>query len=291
MTDFQHGRDENDDAATIQDQSRAWWSTNPMAYDWESSIEAARFSSAWFEAIDRRFLYGARLFGTEHSPFDRIIPVDQLKGKRVLEIGCGMGLQAETMARAGAHLTCINISPTSIEATAKRFELRGLKANLICGDAETMPFDSKSFDFVWSWGVIHHSARTARIVRQIARVLADDGQTRVMVSNREGMPAKITWLKDYILRGQFVSRTFDEVLWQQSDGFSARFYPREQFADLFRGFFETVSVDVYGQDVDIVPLPRKLRERVVRFIPDQRLAKAQSWWGAFLFLTADNPIR
>ena len=39
-----------------------------------------------------------------------------------------------------------------------------------------MPFDAGAFDFVWSWGVIHHSSSTGRVVREIARVCRPDAQ-------------------------------------------------------------------------------------------------------------------
>lgn len=53
-----------------------------------------------------------------------------LSGKRVLEIGCGMGFHSELLARSGANLTSIDLSPTSVEATRNRFHGRGLTADI-----------------------------------------------------------------------------------------------------------------------------------------------------------------
>jgi 2-polyprenyl-3-methyl-5-hydroxy-6-metoxy-1,4-benzoquinol methylase len=201
----------------VQQGNRAWWTANPMAYDWHGEVELERFSQEWFDAIDSRFLDSARLYSTDARPFDRLIPFERLDGARVLEIGCGMGLHTELMTRAGASVTAIDISPTSVEATSRRMELKGLSAEIVEGDAVELPFEDSSFDFVWSWGVIHHSAQTARIVRQIHRVTAPGGEVRVMVYNREGMVARIVFVRDLLLRGGFRRHSYDELLQQGTD--------------------------------------------------------------------------
>jgi 2-polyprenyl-3-methyl-5-hydroxy-6-metoxy-1,4-benzoquinol methylase len=273
----------------VQRGSRRWWSEQPMAYDWDGEIRARRFSAAWFDAIDAAHLEGARLFATRDRPFDRVMPLDTLAGKRVLEIGCGMGLHTETMVRAGANVTAVDLTPTAIEATTRRLALKGLSATVMEADAEQLPFDAQSFDFVWSWGVIHHSSRTARIVRHIARVLRPDGACRIMVYNREGASAKLTLLRDHFLRGGFLHREFDETLFRHTDGFSARYYVREQFEDLFRAFFREVAVEICGQDADAVPLPRRLRRLALRLVPVSYLEAAQARRGSFIFLKASRP--
>jgi 2-polyprenyl-3-methyl-5-hydroxy-6-metoxy-1,4-benzoquinol methylase len=274
----------------VQSGNRGWWTSNPMAYDWHGEIEHERFSREWFDQIDARFIYGSRLFATKDQPFDRILPFDRLRGRRVLEIGCGMGLHTELMVRAGADLVSIDLSPTSVEATTRRLALKGLKSRVEIMDAERLAFDEGAFDFVWSWGVIHHSARTARVVRGIRRVLADDGQARVMVYNREGASAKVNFLTSHVLRGGFLKRSFEETLFQTTDGFSARYYVREQFEDLFRAFFDDVSAEIIGQDVDAVPLPRQLRKYALQLLPKSYLEAAQARRGGFIFLRAARPV-
>lgn len=270
----------------VQQGSKRWWSGNPMAYDWHSEIEAERFSSAWFDAIDTRFIEGARLFGMDKRPFDRIIPYEHLLGAEVLEIGCGMGLHTELMTRAGAKVTAIDLSPTSVKATSERLKLKGLKARVLEADAEEIPFGAQTFDFVWSWGVIHHSSRTARVVREIARVVRPSGECRVMVYNRNGGSAYATLVRDFLLGGKFLTTTYEETLYKTSDGFSARFYVQEQFEDLFRAYFTNVSSQILGQESDAVPLPRQLRKLVMRLLPESYLRNAQAQRGSFIFLTA-----
>jgi 2-polyprenyl-3-methyl-5-hydroxy-6-metoxy-1,4-benzoquinol methylase len=274
----------------VQAGNKRWWTRNTMSYDWHNEIEFPRFSLEWFDAIDRRFLKDARLYGTRDQPFDRIIPFENLAGKDVLEIGCGMGLHTELMVRAGARVTAVDLSPTSVEATTARLRLKGLSARVMEADAERLPFDPGSFDFVWSWGVIHHSSCTGRIVRQIARALRPEGESRVMVYNRNSAWVASIFVRDYLLKGRFMKGSFEETLYRSSDGFSARFYVPEQFEDLFRAFFQDVSSEIMGQDSDVLPLPRRLRSYGLRLLPNSYQRSAQARRGAFILLSARRPL-
>lgn len=260
-----------------------------MTYNWRGEFTTLPYSREWFDEIDQVHILAARLFATERQPFDRILPLERLAGKHVLEIGCGMGLHTETMARAGALVTAIDLTRTGVVGTKRRLELKALDARVLHADAEELPFKANSFDFVWSWGVIHHSARTAKIVREISRVLTRCGESRVMVYNREGMSARLAFLKDHLLRFGFFHRTFDETLYRSSDGFTARFFVREHFEDLFRAFFSDVSSEICGLDVDALPLPRALRRFGLHVVPDSYLRAAQARRGGFILLKALNP--
>lgn len=269
--------------------NRRWWTDHTMSYDWHDTVAAEKFSCAWFDEIDRRFVDAARLFahenGNDRTPFDRIIPFDALKGRAVLEIGCGMGLHNELMTAAGARVTALDISDTSVEATRKRAALKGYACDVRQGDAAAMDFPDGSFDFVWSWGAIHHAATTGRIVRQIHRVLKPGGQARVMVYNLEGMPAYMTMVRKHLI-GFWRGPSLDRALWADTDGFSARYYTRDTLADLFNTFFEKTSVDVYGQEADAIPLPRRLRALVRPLFSEAYLKRKVRERGGFLFITA-----
>jgi 2-polyprenyl-3-methyl-5-hydroxy-6-metoxy-1,4-benzoquinol methylase len=282
-------RKDSDQLREIQSGNETWWTQNTMSYDWEDRIAHEKFSAPWFDEVDRRFVDAARLFATDVNPFDRLIPFSSLRGRRVLEIGCGMGFHAELLARAGAVLTTVDLSPTSVETTQRRLDLRGLQAEVVQCDAETLPFADDSFDFVWSWGVIHHSSRTSRIVRQIARVLQPDGETRIMVYNRHATTTVLAVLRDQLLKGGIFTRSFEESLYATTDGYSARFYVREQFEDLFRGFFRQASCEICGQEVDAIPLPRLFRALISPLVSENYLRRAQAKRGAFLFLRAKFP--
>jgi 2-polyprenyl-3-methyl-5-hydroxy-6-metoxy-1,4-benzoquinol methylase len=280
-------RQQEQPSSEVQASNQQWWTVNTMSYDWNEKISAERFSADWFDEVDRRFIFAHRLFAHDERPFGRIIPFDAIRGRRVLEIGCGMGLHTEKLVRAGADVTTIDISQTSVDATARRMEIKGLKADVRRMDAEILEFPDESFDFVWSWGVIHHSAMTGRIVRQIHRVLKAGGESRVMVYNLEGMPAYITMARRYMM-GFWRGKSLDECLWRDTDGFTARYYSKDQLGDLFNIFFGKVSVESFGQDADAAPLPRQLRPIVLNLMGAARASRIGNKRGGFLFVTASK---
>jgi SAM-dependent methyltransferase len=226
-----------------------------------------------------------RLFAHGERPFDRIIPFEAIAGKRVLEIGCGMGLHSELMARAGAEVTAVDISPTSVAATEHRAALKGLPIDVRRMDAVALDFPDRSFDFVWSWGAIHHSSRTGRIVRQMHRVLKPGGEARAMVYNLNGMVAYVAIARHYLWRF-WRGKPLDECLWESTDGYMARFYTPDLLADAFATFFDSTRVQTFGQDADAVPLPRRLRTLAIKCLSEPTLARWANTRGAFLFVAA-----
>lgn len=273
------------DLANVQDSNRAWWTDHTMSYDWNDAVNKEPFSLEWYNAIDKRFIHDGRLYGHEQAPFDRIIPFDKLKGTDVLEIGCGMGLHSELMVRAGARVTAIDISDTSVNATRRRLELRGLNASVMQMDACRTSFPDASFDFVWSWGVIHHSARTAAVIREISRILRPNGEARIMVYNINCMNAYATIVRDYLL-GFWQGRTLDECLWRRNDGFLARHYSKDMLTDILSLFFSSISMQTFGQEADAIPLPRRLRGPFVRSMKQDDLARRANARGLMLFAIA-----
>lgn len=268
--------------------NKSWWSNTPMTYDWKNNLKADKYTSEWFSEIDQRFIYGARLFATDNQPFDRLIPFDQIKGKRVLEIGCGMGLHTELMCKAGATVTAIDITEESITATRTRLLQKGLNAKVICGDAESIVFPSNSFDFIWSWGVIHHSSSTSKILNNIATWLNDSGTCKFMVYNLSSSHAYLALLRHY-LYGFWRQPSIDSSLNKFTDGHTARFYTQDQLEDLTRIFFGNINIQTFGQDSDAVPLPRALRQFLLMFVSDKLIKSKANRYGFFLFVTATSP--
>ncbi|MEX2116102.1 MAG: class I SAM-dependent methyltransferase, partial [Bacteroidota bacterium] len=109
----------------------------------------------------REFFEQVETFRYTLQPFmDRIMRFKEYKGKRLLEIGCGLGTDLLQFARAGAHVTGIDLTPASIDLARKRFSLYGIPADLQVADAENLPFPDESFDVVYSFGVLHHTPDT-----------------------------------------------------------------------------------------------------------------------------------
>lgn len=271
-----------------QSDVRRWWSEHPMTYDWRGEIGHEPGSPEHLAEVERRFLSEAWFAQAPgRPPFSGLIPFERLPGKDVLEIGCGTGVHARLLAEAGAKVTAVDLTPTAVELTRRRLELSGLAADVREADAEHLPFPDASFDFVWSWGVIHHSESTEDVVREIARVLRPGGELALMVYHRSSITY---WVQYQLIRGvlglRILRESPAEIANRYSDGVIARHYTRAGFSQLLAPWFENVTTTVMGQLGEAVPLPARLRGPVERLVPDALRRAIVRRWGWFLFARA-----
>ena len=121
-------------------------------------------------------------------------------GKRVLEIGVGLGADHQRFAAAGAILSGIDLTERAVAHTKQRLTSLGLSSNIAVGDAENLPFPDDSFDVVYSWGVLHHSPDTPRAIDEVYRVLAPGGVARIMIYHTWSMIGLMLWIRYGLLR-------------------------------------------------------------------------------------------
>jgi ubiquinone/menaquinone biosynthesis C-methylase UbiE len=114
----------------------------------------------------------------------RLVDFSSYRGKRLLEVGCGAGIDLVRFARAGVHVTGIDLSTTAIELARKNIEQNGLNADLRVMNGETMEFPDNSFDSVYAHGVLQYTANVEKMVAELHRVLKPGGELIVMVYNR-----------------------------------------------------------------------------------------------------------
>jgi len=177
--------DEN--TATINDVSE-YWDRRPCNIRHSQEPVGSR---AYFDAVEAR-----KYFVEPHIP--DFADFEQWRGKRVLEIGCGIGTDATNFARAGADYTGVELSSESLALAEKRFEVFGLKGDFYQGNAEDLGSfcPKQSFDLVYSFGVIHHAPDPGKIVEGVKQYLAPDGEFRLMLY------AKNSW-KSVMIEGGF----------------------------------------------------------------------------------------
>jgi SAM-dependent methyltransferase len=260
-----------------------------MTYDWEKTLSLERFSSAWYNEIDRRFFesaYYAQPGGA--PPFSSFMPEADIRGKRVLEIGCGMGTHAELFTRRGALLTAIDQTTFAVEAATHRLAMKGLPHDVRQMDAEVMPLPDREFDIVWSWGVIHHSRSTETIVRNIARVLKPGGSLRIMIYYR---PSLVYWLHCGLIRGilmgQLFRKNIDQIYVDQTDGFFARTFNKAEITRMLGESFENPRFTVVGLKAELYPIPRtSFKVALENATPDGLARGVLGKWGSMIYAEA-----
>ncbi|PIQ78708.1 hypothetical protein COV82_00065 [Candidatus Peregrinibacteria bacterium CG11_big_fil_rev_8_21_14_0_20_46_8] len=135
------------------------------------------------------------------QPWTRELIADlEPAGKRVLEVGTGLGTDHIQFARLGAIVSGIDLTPTSIEMTKKRMEMEGLHSDLHIADAEALPFEDNTFDIVYSFGVLHHTPDTQRAIHEICRVLKPGGTALITLYNRHSAFVARIWLPWFVQR-------------------------------------------------------------------------------------------
>lgn len=122
------------------------------------------------------------------------------KGLKVLEIGVGLGSDHQQFAKAGAELYGIDLTERAIEHTKQRLACFGLHSCLAVGDAESLGFDTETFDVVYSWGVLHHSPNTPAAISECWRVLKRGGVAKIMIYHKWSMVGIMLWTRYALFR-------------------------------------------------------------------------------------------
>jgi ubiquinone/menaquinone biosynthesis C-methylase UbiE len=100
-----------------------------------------------------------------------------LKGKYLLEIGCGMGYDSLEFLRRGVKVIATDLTPNAVEIARRHFEVEGVHAEEIrTANALDLPFADNTFDAVWSNGVLHATGDTERAIQEARRVLKPGGR-------------------------------------------------------------------------------------------------------------------
>jgi SAM-dependent methyltransferase len=163
--------------ATI-DQVRAYWDAH--IHDLEITQHPVG-SRGFFDDLDQYH------FEKLHHLL-RLVDFDGFRGRNVLEVGCGAGVDLARFARGGAHVTGVDLAASAIDLARANFSQQGLEGDFRVADGEQLPFEDSVFDVVYAHGVVQYTANPRRLVEECRRVLKPGGQAIFQVYNR------ISWL-------------------------------------------------------------------------------------------------
>jgi len=196
-------------AYTQKRRIRDWWAQRPMTYGVlhgepvyrteKGDMLAVEFGSReFFEQLDKTLYSNYPEFATFDGFLGKLFPYERYRGKKVLEIGCGMGTMIMNWAQHGAEVTAVDLNPVAIAQTRRRFEVFGLTGTIREMDANTLQFGDASFDYVYSWGVLHHSPNLQKSLSELLRVLRPEGEYGIMLYNRASI---YSWYLMHYLEG------------------------------------------------------------------------------------------
>jgi ubiquinone/menaquinone biosynthesis C-methylase UbiE len=173
------------------------WTNDPCGAVYSNKYEEG--SREFFEAtIKNRY--------EAYAPWlKKIIDNIDVKGKTVLELGCGIGVDLLSFAKNGAKVTGLDLTPKHLELAKQLFITYGQNGEFIEGDAENLNIPSESIDIVYSFGVLHHTPNIIKAVAEIYRVLKPGGQAIVGLYHKNSWHY---WVNMVFLLGFFQRKLF-----------------------------------------------------------------------------------
>lgn len=236
----------------LKEEVRRFWEAAPCG---TSTTPAVPGTAAFFDQVEQE-RYRREPFIHSFAEFER------WRGKRVLEVGIGLGTDFVQFVRAGADAVGVDLTDAAVESVRLRLALEGLEADLRAADAEALPFPDSSFDLVYSWGVLHHTPDTAKALAEVRRVLRPGGEARIMLYSRRSWVALGVWLRYGLGRGR-PHRSPRALIADHMESPGTKAYTRSELADLFEGF-EDVRFRFFR-----TPYDRRVAGPLVRLLPER----------------------
>jgi SAM-dependent methyltransferase len=255
--------------------------------------DAADFGTPeFFRRVDEGFYaWNHSLATPEGGPFAKIFPYERYRGKKVIEIGCGMGTMAMHWAMKGARIHAADLNPRAVEQTSQRLRLLNLPGQVIQVDGNVLPFEDASFDYAYSWGVLHHSPDLGRSMKELMRVVRPGGEFGIMLYQRESLLYHYTmrFMEGYLnYESKFLNPL--QLASRYSDGDRDEGNPhtwpvtRDEMREMLGPYSENLQFRILGTDLDFQVQEMLVWPRLMKLWP---VAFRKPWarrWGWSLWM-------
>ena len=214
-------------------------SIEDVARYWDARPCNIRFSRApigsvqYFNDVEKR-----KYFVEPHIP--SFAEFERWKGKRVLEVGCGIGTDLMNFARAGAKVTAVELSRRSLELArkrAQRFNL-GDRITFYSADAEELSavVPVEQYDLIYSFGTIHHTPQPKMVIDELRAYMHPQTVLKIMMYHRYSW--KVLWILIRYGKGAFwkLDRLVAEYSEAQTGCPVTHMYSKKDIRKLLDGF-------------------------------------------------------
>lgn len=242
----------------------------------------------YFDEVEAR-----KYFVEPHIPL--FAEFEKWKGKRVLEIGCGLGTDTVNFARAGARVTAVDLSTESLALAKKRAEVFGLdNITFYQANAEQLSdfVPVERYDLVYSFGVIHHTPHPERVIEQIHKYMDRESTFKIMVYHRSSW--KVFWM--LMKYGKKPGETLDELIARYSEaetGCPVTYsYTAETVREFLKGFdiLETRIDHIFPYSIPEYKRYQYKKVWYFRYLPHALFRWMERRWGWHLCVTAKQSL-
>jgi SAM-dependent methyltransferase len=174
---------------------REYWNSRPCNIRHSPSPVGTK---EYFDEVEAR-----KYFVESHIP--AFADFDRWRGKKVLEIGCGIGTDTINFARHGAQVTAVDLTEKSLALAKQRAQVFGLDDRIRFFQANAEELSSyvpvEAYDLIYSFGVIHHTPHPERVLDQLRQYTKPGTSLRIMVYYRWSW--KVLWILFAYGKGRF----------------------------------------------------------------------------------------
>ena len=167
-----------------------------LARAFDSPADKRRYVRRLFATIAGRYDLITRVlsFGLDQRWKKRLVDsISVPAGTRALDLACGTGDLAVLLARQGAVVTGLDITPAML--TLARAKPQGHGIRWVAGDMTTLPFPDSSMDLITTGYGLRNVPELSRALTEAHRVLAGDGRIASLDFNRpESRPVRAVYL-------------------------------------------------------------------------------------------------
>lgn len=260
-----------DGQSPIKEDVQAWWGDlYRQAYDGhETGIDP--------DIMQQRLNELEAMFRVRHHLAVVEMPLGELAGRQVLEIGSGSGAHSALFKSCNASVTSVDITLERVLATARKLALvRNGTGRAYQADAENLPFRDATFDIIYSNGVLHHSEDTQRCIDEVYRVLKPGGRAVMMLYSRHSATYWLNVVPRAVVTGEIFRWPEAQWIGRLTEGtpkFGAirnpitRVYSARELREALRAF-HIVSMRKASFQFDNISIPRmtQMRESILGWL-------------------------
>ncbi|TSC75478.1 MAG: type 12 methyltransferase [Parcubacteria group bacterium Gr01-1014_30] len=239
----------------------------------------------YFDEVEAR-----KYFVEPHIPI--FTDFSRWRGKKVLEIGCGIGTDTISFAREGAEVTAVELSEKSLALAKTRAKVYNLESKIkfYLGNAEQLSkfVPVEPYDLIYSFGVIHHTPNPEKIMEEIKKYAKAGTVVKIMVYHKYSF--KVLWILFSFGKGAFWKINGLVVRYSEAKEHSpvTYTYSKKEAKELMKGFKITdMSVEhIFPYKISDYIKYKYTKVWYFRFLPKSFFRQLERHFGWHLLITA-----